>query len=332
MNLNFNLDSLAYIQWSIKTSKEFLYYVNLIIVPLGIVFNFLNLFVFSRKRFKNDTMGFYYTLLAILDIFVLIMLFLGFFGISIDRDFTEISNFSCKAISYFLRVFIHMSSWLNVLITVDRLVCIKYSNKKFHFLKNKSILSIIIFVLFLIFCLVNIPNLFFSLNNQSQYNESLDKNDKIFKCCGSYEISMSRDLIFNIIASFLPFVCMLGTNIWLIRILFKSRQKVNNDSSMKKDYNFAFSLIALNIFFLITLIPMAINTVLIHVFYYQNKNSPLFYGASLSIFITTYISSLNFAIPFLLHLEFNKLFKKEFKSIFFSTLKTIFESSNKSIS
>lgn len=48
-----NDKSLAYIQWSIKTSRTFLLYANQIIFPPGILFNMIVFLIFQRKNFPK---------------------------------------------------------------------------------------------------------------------------------------------------------------------------------------------------------------------------------------------------------------------------------------
>lgn len=292
-----------------STWKSFLYYVNLIILPLGIVFNLITILIFNRKKFSKNTMGFYYSIVALIDILSLIMLFLFFFGISIDSDFVSISNISCKMINYWTRVFNQLSSWINVLITVDRLICIKYSNNRFVFLKNKFILSLILLCNFILLCILNIPNLFYNLAPQSSQNTTATEQT-VFKCVAPASLATIRDICANISKLFLPFILMIISNIWLIRILVYSKKKVKLESRMKKESQFAFSLIAINIFFMLSLTPITVATILINIF--QNQpTSRIFYAMTLTIFITTYISAFYYAMAFFVHLKFNKLFFRE---------------------
>ena len=50
----------AYIAWAKETTSTFLYYATLTITPIGLLFNAIQIIVFSRKKFNNTTMGFFY--------------------------------------------------------------------------------------------------------------------------------------------------------------------------------------------------------------------------------------------------------------------------------
>ena len=154
--MNLSNSDLTYIQWTIQTSKTFLYYANLTIIPLGIFLNLLKILIFLRKRFKNKMIGFYYIIISISDILGISFGFVLFIGQSLNYDLSSISNFTCKFLNFGLRVFLQLSSWLSVLANLDLLYFVKYPNNSFQFLKNKFIVSIIIACLYILITIINI--------------------------------------------------------------------------------------------------------------------------------------------------------------------------------
>lgn len=53
-------ETLNYVSWTNKMILSLSFYFTLISIPLVILFNFLMLVVFSRKKFKNNTAGLYH--------------------------------------------------------------------------------------------------------------------------------------------------------------------------------------------------------------------------------------------------------------------------------
>ena len=142
-------DESAYVLWLNQIMTQFTYFINLIICPTGVALNMVSILVFSRKSFKANTMGFYYTSIALIDISVLVAGFINYYSVTTNQDVSLISTFSCVLMTYSNRITLQMSSWANVLITFDRLICVTYRNK-FAFMKKKRNLFfgfIIFFVL-----------------------------------------------------------------------------------------------------------------------------------------------------------------------------------------
>ncbi|CAF0953843.1 unnamed protein product [Brachionus calyciflorus] len=200
-----------------------------------------------------------------------------------------------------------MSSWLNLFLTIDRLMSIKFSRSSYKFFKSKKyILSLIIICLFTI-SVLNIPSLWFRLN----YTLNNSTNLTTVTCVASTPLVLFlRDLAAISLRTAIPFFLIFTTNTLLIRFVIVSRQEFkNNLNSWRKKQNFAFSIIAMNIFFLFNLIPVAITTILFNIY---QTNPQILAGVNLATFISIYISILNQSCPFLINLKFNKLFFKEF--------------------
>jgi hypothetical protein len=130
-------DDLALVLYLNQELIKFTYYINLIMCPTGLALNFISILVFNRKAFKKNTMGFYYTAISIIDIFLIVAAFINYYSVTTNQDVSLISNFSCVLMTYSNRITLQMSSWANVLITFDRLLCVTYRNK-FAFMKKKK--------------------------------------------------------------------------------------------------------------------------------------------------------------------------------------------------
>jgi hypothetical protein len=106
---------------------------------------------------------------------------------------------------------------------------------------------------------------------------------------------------------------MILLNTLLVRKLIKSKQITNRQ--LKKEHNFAFTVIFLNAFFVITLLPSAIILIGSNIVGYKDATSVASKSATIMNFafvVGQYFAGFNYTFSFLLNLKFNKLFRKEF--------------------
>lgn len=292
-----------YFLWAYRTSNTFLFYANLTIVPLGLFFNLISFIIFSRKTFDKGTMGFYFKIIALMDSFALSTLFIQFYTQSIGIDIVLLSTFTCIFFNLLLRVSFQASAWLNVIVTLDRLACIKYVHKQYKFNRNKKILSAILITTLFIIILTNTPVFFLKRNVITYLNQSVP-------LCNTNRTSyFVREFLYTIVRTVLPFAIMLYANITLIITLRKSRMKFKKNKSMQREYYFASSLIIINSIFLVNLLPLELSKIL-----YSATSAQLSYFTgviAILYFVTTYISAFNHVFPFFINLKFNKIFYNE---------------------
>lgn len=303
--LKTNDSIIAYFLWAYRTSNQFLYYANLTIVPIGLFCNLISFLIFSKKSFRIGTMGYFFKIIAIMDSIVLINLFLNFFSQSLEKDIVLISDFYCKFFNLALRVSFQSSSWLNVLVTLDRLLSIKYHHKQFKFNKNKKILTLILLGALLLIILINSPNLFMNLKVYDYENQT------IVLCTSDLASNNYREIVHIIMRTALPFTIMLTANLNLIKAVKKSRLKLKKEKSLKREYYFASSLIIMNSYFLANLIPLELSKILASIF---SSQISIFSGIiTIIYFVATYVSAFNHVFPFFINLKFNKIFYNEFR-------------------
>jgi hypothetical protein len=145
-------------------SSRIIFIGSIAIASVGIVSNILNIAICLRQRLRSSLLGYYNVLISIFNILVLIIMLLIYFPIIIGRtNLANLSDISCATLTFALRVFIQMSIWINVGVTVDRFLCVSFPNK-FMFRNDRKKLSCIMFVVFIALLLLNIPNLFYRIN------------------------------------------------------------------------------------------------------------------------------------------------------------------------
>ena len=230
---------------------------------------------------------------------------------------------------YTTRITLQMSSWANVLITFDRLLCVTYRNK-FAFMKKKTNLFLGFIILFVVLTILDIPNFFFELvtvesptiqnstlsNRTQSSNIIIVNNEKV--CTASKNIVYIRDTISMILRYILPFLLMILLNTLLIKRLLKSKQIANRQ--LKKEHNFAFTVVFLNAFFVITLLPSAFILIGSNIVGYKDTTTVSYRTTAIMNFAYVagqYFAGFNYTFTLLLNLKFNKMFRKEFFKMIF---------------
>lgn len=301
-----------------ELTKQANFYSCLIIVPLGLALNVASIAIFKRKPFRKKTIAIYNIIIALVNNVVLILSFLNFFTQSLSKDFILKSNFGCVFFIFTTRVFTQASSWLNVLVTVDRMILVSYPCR-FSLIQKRLTIFIMVFAVFVTISALNVPNLMFKVNKISNFNKNNNKTETFLSCTANDKLVLARDLITIIIRIVIPFVLMIKLNGFLIYKIVKSRRRANHCSSktQKKDYYFAVSIITLNILFLLTQTPLLICLILLNMFQYS-----VLYGTSIEVAwanffytISLIVSSYNYAFTFLVNLKYNRLFRSEFMKL-----------------
>ena len=307
-----------------EKTAQLLYYTCTYVIPVGIALNILSSIVFMRKKFSKTTMGFYNIAISIINIFFAIFTILSYIGKTYDKDLTLMSDFSCIFLAFALRVFAQMSSWMNVFVTVDRMISIAYPNK-YSLLKCKKRLSLLIFIQFILLCLINAPNFLFKVQTFSS-TDPLTNDTITTKSCKSTEtIAKVRDMIMATFKVALPIIIMAVLNIFLIYKLIKEKSKFKRLDELKKEYYFAFSIVFMNILYTILLLPAFSTLVYLTAFQYiqhpsimQTRNLIIWqFAYAVSLVIVSY----EFFFSIFVNILFNKMFKKE---LFAFLLKRLF--------
>ena len=245
------------------------FYVCTVIGSFGIVSNLFNIIVSSRSKIQEiTTIGFFFVYLSCINIaFFVFAVFLFFFPQSIGKDeLVTTSIYACLFIPYFTRVFAVISGWLNVFISYDR-ICIFKVNYDEHFLNNRKNLKIIGFVMFVVACVLCMPNLLFHLETQTQYDSSTNMTQITTICTASNSIQSLRDASAALIRIIIPNILQIVLNVILIMRLFQFRR--NHDPTLKKEKRFAFTIVILNTIYLLGEIPYLICLALINIYGYN---------------------------------------------------------------
>jgi hypothetical protein len=191
-------------------------------------------------------------------------------------------------------------------------------------MKKKRNLFLGFIILFVVLTILDIPNFLFKVvtvesstiqnatfSNGTQNNIIIINNEKV--CTASKNIVYIRDTISMILRYILPFALMILLNTLLIKRLIKSKQIANRQ--LKKEYSFAFTVVFLNAFFVITLLPSALILIGSNIVGYKDTTTVSYKTTAIMNFayvVGQYFSGFNYTFTLLLNLQFNRLFRKEF--------------------
>jgi hypothetical protein len=299
--------------------QKFLRYVSVIFLIFGILFSSLSFLVFIRKNLsaKKNMMGFYGIVQCVIDLVTHLLGFYYYFTISMGDDKQLHSDIFCKLKNFLVAWVVQLSSWLQVMITIDRIISVKYPNR-FKILKDRRFLFMIVVALYASLSIANCLNFFYyiedvtvqAINNS---NSSLTIKEKI--CTSNRTIVFIRDLIGILLRTIVPFLITFVLNFLLIRCLIESKKKINKDKHLKKERQFAITIIALNCLFFVTQLPLGASLILLNVKQYAiiPTNTALI---RLIFFVAVYIALLFNTLSFMVYLTSNKLFRKEFFQMF----------------
>ena len=323
---NSSINSTSYEDYINSISDKLANYFVLVSSAIGITGNLISMVVFIRLAIKNPkiNMGFLYTFQSLIDLLVLIFTLFVFRGSVYLFGYVvlNINNSYCRAFAFLRRFLLHISSWMSVLISFDRFTFVLYQNR-FKFMKNKLILSAVMFGMFILIAIVDIVNFFYYIAGSS-------KTSILFTCIGSDAVTMASDIISILFRTYIPLILMIIFNSLIIYRLFKSarsskivRQRKGSSSSMRKEHQFTIAAMFCNLFFFLSNFPISV----FYIFYDVNLYSGVFKSDSYlsAIYSLYYNIFLNISFIFqtcsiFMYFAFNKLFRRELFRIVFELL------------
>ncbi len=109
--------------------------------------------------------------------------------------------------------------------------------------------------------------------------------------------------------SALPFLFMIIMSVLLVTFLLRSRRKMNNQS-MRREYQLTFTIISLNVYFLLMNFPYGLMRLLKDMEPYESDPFAIFLYQ-----MSVMIKNIYFTMQFFIHLSTNKIFYRKFISI-----------------
>ena len=270
-------------------------------ITLAISFlgNLVSIIIFSSKTFRNNSISTYCIALSINEFLVLFRFAINIGIIGYNVNIVDQSDELCKILNYLPAIYASNQPCILVAFSIDKLL--NMGTNSIAIFKKKwfqcSILAAI--VLFNMLLYLEMPILL------KRREVALGRF-----VCDQTIISFLPTLMIVIVleTSLIPFIIMIASSILTIRLLIKSRnsiERVGNVANNRKsrDQKFAISSVAFNIMFLFLKTPIMIYYTLFAFYYYYNV---YYFGISI------YLTCLNSASFFFIHLVTNSLFRREF--------------------
>ena len=289
-------------------AEKTIFYGTTIVSGFGIVRNLVNILIYLRKELRTGVLSYYNFLISISNILAYVTVLFFYFPLTIGlNSYVNISDFSCSSLTFASRVFTQMSIWINVGITFDRFFCVTFPDR-FRFINNKKKLSWITLIVFLVLLILNVPNIFYKINQNV--------------CTSTSLVVFIRNLEIALFRTILPAVLHIVLSAVLINKLFKWRSGVHSNMSDERDRRFTRIVIALNVFFCLTELPLSCLTLYFGAIG-QTPSFPISEKASYSMAIANVVyyvalvfSGFTFNSLLIVNLIFNRLFQKELKKMF----------------
>lgn len=311
------VENLEYVSFILNKVSVLLDVLSSFIAIFGLIFNTISIFVFTRKKFWENTIGFYNVIMSTNHNIIIVLNIFIFFPQVIGNDMLLWSDFNCVFFLYCSRVATSFASWLIVMASVDILLRVTLPNGIKIFIKKKY-LSLIIVVIFISIIFVHIPNIYIRVQTTESFNATTNQTKKSKICAPtSVDIDTAIDLIRIFVRAIIPFVLTIIINYFLIYKLIKTKSKFKTNN-LKREYSFALSITALSIFFILSLLPFVVTVIFLKILKHLNMTTTKMYiivnftySSSLILF-----SSYIYSFQFLINLKFNSLFRQEFLSMF----------------
>ena len=141
-------------------------YSFIFVVSVGLITNILNIRICLSKKTRNTALGFYNLIIAIFNIVFLIVTFLS-------ASLSNVFDWTCILGPLTVRILYQMISWLNVMVSFDRLF-LSYTYQPHHNgdkHENRKRLSFIILGIFGVLICVNVSGVFYHLEKQQSTNQ-----------------------------------------------------------------------------------------------------------------------------------------------------------------
>lgn len=291
-----------------------LYWFSLIMFIMGSLGNICFLIVYSRETLRKLSIAIYFRFISIINVFIAILVVNTFIQGNFNFNIYDQTKFLCKA-SYILTYALGpISTWLQVIVSFDRLLNIIFPSKISTLHKFNFQISIIT-TIFLANTFYYLFTSFDSdlISDPSNYgNLSAAENNATTIYCSliHYNDLLNWLDLGNVLVTF---VAMSFASVVTIIFIFRSRSRLHLKSSssrVKRDLKFAITSILLNVFYLLTNAPYSLfYSIFYRLLANKDTNSTSWEFISLIASILWYFY---YCFNFYLQLIVNSLVRSEF--------------------
>lgn len=232
---------------------------------IGLTGNILTILILSKKKNRITSTAVFLMFLAVSDICILLTTILTHWIFIVwDFDIRTVNDTACKLHVFLTYFSIHFSSWVLVLVTIERMICVLIPHKV-HFLMNrkKGIISLVVVAL----CLF-IANGHFFLGAKITYTVWHDANRTMCMGVGSEIYQEFMDKIWTWIDLCLSFaipcaLILIGNVLILVQLSRISHRRQDMGVTQQGKHTLTILLHLLTIVFLVSMAPYAIFMIVI---------------------------------------------------------------------
>ena len=282
------------------------YFIYKIFPPMVTIFgltgNFIGFTIMSFKSMSKLPVKNYYRFLFVSDSVFISQSIISYMQYGLNFDPTISSIYFCKIFNYLNYCLSTISPLLIVIISSERLIAIKFSQKSYILSNFKfQIIYLIIIIVYGLLFYAGIAVYFDLVNVSNDTNETIIQctfNDPTALVVLSYMDLVNRAII--------PSLLMIICSIWLSFLIFKSRKRVSKNKSIKENKNFQRDLkftmtsIFLNLVYVFLNLPISITI------FFPNYQQSTIYVFSFFLFYLSY------GINFYIIITFNSLIRNQF--------------------
>ena len=299
-----------------------------VFILVGVLGNLISIAVLSRRRMRNSTTSVYLRFLAVVDILVLIIgNFRELLYYATSFDIRELNNLSCR-IHYWLAIDVTaLSGWMLSVLSVDRLISIKFPLWAKSQCTVKSALSISIIITG-VMLMINSHVLGFLERTEILVPSQLANTTIVLNvmCLPSAPLYMKfwikiwPILVFTLY-SILPIVCITTCNILLVKELAKRKNPLGattfdsrQSSKQRNEKSLTRMLIVISLYFTTISLPTCIY-LNVESYIFSDKSAQDIATRRLAWAIVSLIMYSNNTINFILYCVSGSLFRKELKQM-----------------
>ncbi|KAH3853528.1 hypothetical protein DPMN_096053 [Dreissena polymorpha] len=294
-----------------------------VIVCTGIIGNTLSLIVMKSKALRHKSYSQYLSALAMFDTLTLILRQIrtvdDYFLNQMNQNmvFKGFNDFGCKLFNFIEHVSYLMSSWLIVLMAIERLVAVWMPFKKFRIRRRAGATAAIIILLVAICASQS-----FRLVMTVHLGDDCGADDTFIQLFVDLTI-----YFYNMTLTFLlPVGIVLGCNSMVLYQIFKIRKELIQENTrnrttraVKKTHRTTCMLLIVSFTFLGALLPLLTMTLVFD--FYMKVNGPeaifLYRKIAPYIDLLVLLSLVNYAVNFFIYIVSGKSFRFELRKVFY---------------
>ena len=244
----------------------------LFVTSFGLIFNTISIILFARKALWDTTIGLYNVIIMVnCNLVIIINIFIQLTP-TLGNDAILWSDFSCIILFYSSRLTTTFSSWLSVLVTLDRFFRITLWYRVASIKKKKSQFSLII-LMFILLTILLLPNIFYKVVSTSSFSSIANQTTITKTCQSTPEIETYIDMIKVFVRALIPFMLIIIINSYLIYKLIQIKSKIEKYKISNNEHNYTYSIVALTTFYVISILPLVVSIIMLQIMQRSNMTN-----------------------------------------------------------